>query len=333
MPERAINTKSATGCLLVLIPAALTMSALFVAWPVILGVTLLIAGGNVWQGYEWSKTTRLIDPVFQQAIIQNRGEITPLDLALNANISGTIAQRYLATRAAEFGTSSRQDPDRGQVYYFVSVRTLGDIFDDSDLELPEIMPASTPVVAFASTPEPVRVSTEIFRAELTPLATAVTNVNPPIVEAEPSVPASSTAESIPLVTAVMTAVTLDLPILPVSTPSVEIPQIAPPVAPVEIHPSSNLQQLFDDRPIAMEIPAVAEVAEIAAVDTVSTPDPNLLIVTIVQSELAKRLDVHPSTIYKRRSEPNFTDWTRNRDPEGIAWGYAEPTKEYYRIDT
>jgi hypothetical protein len=55
-------------------------------------------------------------------------------------------------------------------------------------------------------------------------------------------------------------------------------------------------------------------------------------VTILQSELAKRLDVHSSTVYKRRSEPNFTDWTRNRDPEGIGWGYAEATKEYYRID-
>jgi hypothetical protein len=331
MPERAINTKSATGCLLVLIPAALTMSALFVAWPIILGVTLLIAGGNVWQGYEWSKTTRSIDPIFQQAIVQNRGEITPLDLSLNANISGTVAQRYLATRAAEFGTGFRQDPDRGQVYYFVSVRTLGDIFDDSELELPEIMPATTPVVAFQSTPEPVTVNTtEIFRAELTPLVSAVATSSLPIAQTERVIEVPLPAESIP---AVMTATTLDLPMPSVSTPSVELPQVAPPMAPVEIHPSSNLQQLFDDRPTAVETPVVTEAAEIPAVDSAPTPDPNLPIVTIVQSELAKRLDVHPSTIYKRRSEPNFTDWTRNRDPEGVAWGYAESAKEYYRIDT
>ena len=88
MPEKAINPKNATGFLLILIPAALAMSALFVAWPLILGVTILIAGGNVWQGYEWSKTARSIDPVFQQLIIQNRGEITPLDLSLNAKVSG-----------------------------------------------------------------------------------------------------------------------------------------------------------------------------------------------------------------------------------------------------
>jgi hypothetical protein len=131
----------------------------------------------------------------------------------------------------------------------------------------------------------------------------------------------------------MTATRLDLPMPSVSTPSVELPQVAPPMAPVEIHPSSNLQQLFDDRPTAVETPVVTEAAEIPAVDSAPTPDPNLPIVTIVQSELAKRLDVHPSTIYKRRSEPNFTDWTRNRDPEGVAWGYAESAKEYYRIDT
>jgi hypothetical protein len=329
MPERAINTKSATGCLLVLIPAALTMSALFVAWPIILGVTLLIAGGNVWQGYEWSKTTRLIDPVFQQAIVQNRGEITPLDLALNANISGTVAKRYLTVRAAEFGTGYRQDPDRGQVYYFVSVRTLGDIFDDSEVELPEIMPATTPIVAFQSTPEPVTVTTtEIFRPELTPLATTFATSSLPIAEIERSPGVSLPVESVPAIT---TAATLDLPMPSVVTPAIELPQVSPPIAPVEIHPSSNLQQLFDDRPTAVEIPPVP--VEVAVVDSINTSEQNLPIITIVQSELAKRLDVHPSTIYKRRSEPNFTDWTRNRDPEGIAWGYAESAKEYYRIDT
>ncbi len=116
MPERAINKRSATGFMLVLIPAALAMSAIFIAWPVILGVTLAIAGGNIWQSYEWSKTARSIDPVFQELIIQNRGEITSLDLALNANISGAVSNRYLTAKAGEFGTGSRQHPDLGQVY-------------------------------------------------------------------------------------------------------------------------------------------------------------------------------------------------------------------------
>jgi hypothetical protein len=299
MPERAINTKSATGCLLVLIPAALTMSALFVAWPVILGVTLLIAGGNVWQSYEWSKTAQSIDPVFQQLVVQNRGEISPIDLSLRANISGKVSQRYLAIRADEFGTGSRQHPDRGQVYYFVSISTLGNIFDDSEreVELPAIAPATTPVAVFPVVATPIAAMPE----EIIPTATI-----PP------------TAKAIPIATEIA---------LPISPPPISLP----------LEPSaglSNLRQLFDEEPAPIATPVTVEavvpepVAEITPSSVPDTP-----IVTIIQSELAKRLDVHSSTIYKRRSEPDFTDWTRNRDPDGLAWGYAEAAKEYYRIDT
>lgn len=297
MPERAINPKSATGCLLVLIPAALTMSALFVAWPVILGVTLLIAGGNVWQSYEWSKTAQSIDPIFKQLIVQNRGEISPIDLSLQANVSGKVSQRYLAIRADEFGTGSRQHPDRGRVYYFVSISTLGSIFDDSEreLELPAIAPATTPVAIFQPVATPlVAIPEELPTATIPPIALAIP---------------------------------IDVEIAgPVSPPSISL---APPVSGL-----SNLRQLFEEEPEPTTTLASVEttVAEpVAEITPSSLPDTPL--VTIIQSELAKRLDVHSSTIYKRRSEPDFTDWTRNRDPEGLAWGYAEADKEYYRIDT
>ncbi len=285
MPERAINTKSATGCLLILLPAALAMSALFVAWPLILGVTLLIAGGNVWQSYEWAKTVRSIDPIFQQTIVQTRGEITPIDLSLKANVSGKVAQRYLIAKANEFGTGSRQHPERGQVYYFVSLSTLGSIFDDSERDLPEVKPAIDSVV-------------------LLPVDSA-----PSVVTA--AIPAIAQAE-------------VDSTVPVVSTPVVQ-----PPISEL-----SNLAELFDDK--STSTPSTTSVEPTAVnlsppVDA-AAPVENRPLVTIIQSELAKRLDVHSSTVYKRRSEPNFTDWTRNRDPEGIGWGYAEDTKEYYRID-
>lgn len=53
--------------------------------------------------------------------------------------------------------------------------------------------------------------------------------------------------------------------------------------------------------------------------------------TLIQSELAKRLNVYSSTVYKRRDDPDFPEWTRSRDPEGIAWGFSAETKEFYRI--
>jgi hypothetical protein len=296
MPERAINTKSATGCLLILLPAALAMSALFVAWPFILGTTLLIAGGNIWQSYEWSKTARSVDPFFQQLIVQNRGEISPIDLSLRANISGNVSQKYLAARAGEFGTGSRQHPDRGQIYYFVSVSTLGSIFDDSERDAPAIVPGTNPVAALQ--------------------------------------PASTSTESIP---ETFSSPVATLPVVEVATSSIPtivepIPQPAPPISPQSVSELSNLSQLFDPE-VAPVMATVSAEVESAPVAKVHTPDPKTPLVTIIQSELAKRLDVHSSTIYKRRGEPDFTDWTRNRDPEGVAWGYAEAAKEYYRVDT
>jgi hypothetical protein len=299
MPERAINSRNATGFLLILLPAALAMSALFVAWPFILGGALLAIGGNVWQSYEWSKTAQSINPVFQQLIVQNRGEITPIDLSITANISGATAQRYLVAKANEFGTGSRQHPDRGQVYYFVSVSTLGDIFDDSERELPELAPTQTPVVEV-----PVNLApTAVIETVATPTPTE------PIVTEAAVIPTSPTA--------VITEVA-QTPVTPDPLP--------PEVHPVEmvVPELSNLRQLFDE-----DAPSVETVASIEP----APPVADRPVVTILQSELAKRLDVHSSTVYKRRSEPNFTDWTRNRDPDGLAWAYTDTTKEYYRVDS
>jgi hypothetical protein len=305
MPERAINTRSATGCMLVLIPAALTMSALFVAWPIILGVTLAIAGGNIWQSYEWAKTSRSLDPVFQQLIVQNRGEITSLDLAVKANISGGVSNRYLTAKANEFGTGSRQHPDRGQVYYFVTVSTLGRIFDDSELESPAMMPATNPVAAFAPTATPPAAQ---------PVAEVVSpvKVKSPITVSEPAI-ANPTAEvtAPPVVSDPIPVVELPTPTVGESIDSTPPPEIAASAIVAEIDPDVAQPPSEIDRDLPPASPQVL----------------------ILQSELAKRLDVHSSTIYKRRSEPNFTDWTRNRDPEGVAWGYTEATKEYYRVDT
>lgn len=39
--------------------------------------------------------------------------------------------------------------------------------------------------------------------------------------------------------------------------------------------------------------------------------------------LAKRLGVHPKTINTKRERLDFTQWTRDRDPEGKAWQYRE----------
>jgi hypothetical protein len=322
MPETAINPKSATGWLLVLIPAALLMSAIFVAWPVILGVTLLIAGGNIWQNHQWSQLTRSIDPVFQQLIVQNRGEITPLDLALKANISGAASNRYLVARAVEFGTGKRRHPDLGEVYYFVSVSTLGRIFDDSESDLPSIMPATRSVVAYPSSSLPLE-DRQLGSLGIIPTTTPVTGFEPNFIStASPSPDSLATVDSetrMPVATDDSSSITTEWSDIPQAEKSPELPANA-----VAIYsPPSIVSESIDAQLEPLPVDRVQ-----AKVDLPPTPT-----IIIIQSELAKRLDVHSSTVYKRRSEPNFIDWTRNRDPDGIAWGYSEATKEYYRVDT
>ena len=351
MPETAINPKSATGCLLVLIPAALTMSALFVAWPFILGVTLLIAGGNIWQSYEWSKTARSIDPIFQQLIVQNRGEISPIDLSISAKVAGKVANKYLAIRADEFGTGSRQYPDRGQVYYFISVSTLGTIFDDSEVETPALMPATTPVVALDLAPTQTELISEVLaQPEPVPAVAASPTPIPPVRLAaiSPEFPVAVIAETptLPVIAAIrLEDIPSSAPPAMLEIPETPIPVVSPavisavnpqpeaPAALESVSDLSNLRQLFDEeQPAPIATPTIVEIEEqLAIASTPAAPIVDRPVVPIIQSELAKRLDVHPSTIYKRRSEPGFTDWTRNRDPDGLAWGYAEVEKEYYQI--
>jgi hypothetical protein len=54
--------------------------------------------------------------------------------------------------------------------------------------------------------------------------------------------------------------------------------------------------------------------------------------SLIQAELAKRLDVHSSTVGKRKSDPDFAEWSQSRDPEGIAWEYSSDTKEFFPVE-
>lgn len=54
--------------------------------------------------------------------------------------------------------------------------------------------------------------------------------------------------------------------------------------------------------------------------------------SMIQSELAKRLNVYSSTVYKRRNDPDFPEWSRSRDPDGIAWSFSRKTREFFPLD-
>jgi hypothetical protein len=303
MPETQIDRRLAKGFLLVLLPAALLVSFIFIAWPYILGGLLLIIVGNAWQSYQWSKTARAIEPIFRSIIAQSRGEIAPIDLANRAQISGKVAQKYLAIKADEFGTGSRQDPERGSVYYFISVGNLGQIFDDSEMRLPNPLPpvATRSIVA----PEP----------------------NPPVVY-------SAVKESPQPVKSIET---LPAPIT-TAKPTIEEPRVEPAKVEAAIVEESKLEEpeLEESTPETTPEPPTSIVAELSAPTLESTSVPETIstdhLHKMIKSDLAKRLEVQPSTLYKRRNDPDFTEWAQSRDPEGIAWGFLPETKEFYRVE-
>jgi hypothetical protein len=49
---------------------------------------------------------------------------------------------------------------------------------------------------------------------------------------------------------------------------------------------------------------------------------------LTQAELAKRLKVDSGTLSKNRSKSSFIDWSRDKDPEGLGWGYLPELKRY-----
>lgn len=63
------------------------------------------------------------------------------------------------------------------------------------------------------------------------------------------------------------------------------------------------------------------------------PRKHPLFQSLIQSELARRLRVHSSTVMKRRDDPSFTEWSRRRDPEGVAWEYSPDTREFFPIES
>ncbi len=67
-------------------------------------------------------------------------------------------------------------------------------------------------------------------------------------------------------------------------------------------------------------------------ETKRSLEKQLIFGSLIQSELAKRLNVYSSTVYKRRNDPEFPEWSRSKDPDGIAWTYSEKTKEFFPVE-
>ncbi len=54
--------------------------------------------------------------------------------------------------------------------------------------------------------------------------------------------------------------------------------------------------------------------------------------SLIQAELAKRLALNSSTVGRRKSDPDFPEWSKSKDPESIAWKYVPETKVFVPAD-
>ncbi|NEO11797.1 MULTISPECIES: hypothetical protein [unclassified Moorena] len=258
---------SATGILILIIPFALVMVLLLKAWPIVLAMLILIIIIRLWQQYQWQKWTRKVNPFFNQLIKDNQGCLTPIDLSIKADISGTAAKQYLEKKAQEFGAQSRTYDDIGTVYYFLTASALGSIFDESE---PSFDPESE------SSFEP---------------------------ESE-----SNTSKPTP---------TLELKVEKDDFSTSDIPK--------------SLETPGSQESVASKLAAFTANASGDQKNRVKKKQDKKVYQPLIQAELAKRLDVHSSTVGKRKSDPDFSQWSQSKDPDGIAWEYSSQRKEFLPV--
>jgi hypothetical protein len=265
---------------------------LYRAWLYILVIISIVLAWNVWADYQWQQWSLQVNPFFNQLIQENQGCLTAVDLSLKGNLTPNAARKFLERKADEFGAYRRSYQDKGTVYYFITASTLGKIFDES--ELTEEKP-----------PTPTLVPSSL------PVAT-------------PSIFSEKESEK------------------PVASPFARlaeikeerqaIPEVIPEISPIsEISLVNEVNTLPEPESIQPEVSEIQNVVtEVVAPETVAQPKTSSNL-TLIQAELAKRLDTTSSTIARRKIEPDFSEWSLSKDPDGLAWSYDADTKLFIAI--
>ncbi len=297
MNEKAIDS-SADVVLILILPISLLIIFLFATWPVLLAGIVLNISFNFWKRYQWQKWCQKVNPTFHQLIKENRGSITALDLAMKSNFSAAIAKRYLETKAAEFGAQYR-DYEQDRVYYFMTASTLGKILDDSELS------SLTQQEQIPLSQNQLFPSKDTSATHPEQPATALINHTFEATQTEPAQFQSTTEYQLQSEDSSRLGEVIDLPL------------------------SSNQNQLLQSKDTSTH----PETAIVTPVQAQTEPVFQSAPAYLLQSELAKRLDVHSSTVYKRRDDPDFPEWSRSKDPEGIAWQFIPDTKQFCPMET
>jgi len=233
-------------------------------------------------------------------------------LSLKANLSAWAARRFLDKKAEEFGGQRREYEGKGTVYYFLTASSLGSIFEDSEedseppLEL-ESEDIASPALKLI---EPPTLEEQNLTESQSTTSDATEHLNAPVEEL--NLPEQSTTKD--------ATESVKAPIEEESGSSVEV---APTIDKVD----TDLEPLTLQKPEHEEAPNEKEDSWEHLEDK-NKPS----FKPLIQAELAKRLDVHSSTVGKRKTDEDFPEWSQSRDPEGIAWEYNPETKEFVPVE-
>lgn len=356
MTEKEIDS-SATGLLILILPIAFLIVLLFKAWPVLLALLLLSLTLRVWQKYQWQQWSKRVNPYFNQLIRDNQGCLTALDLSMKANLSGSAARLFLDRKAEEFGAQRREYEGKGTVYYFLTVSALGSLLEESEpppeLEDEEEEDIATLTPALP-TSELIETLTEkdlhpshshdessiLEGLELPETSSAEESVSSAEVSSKEQVELREEEPVTPVEVSTPDQVEVEeeepVPPVEVSTPEASVPpvEVSTPeasVSPVEDTSTDQVEAKLEPlQPPQSEPTELLKEKEHLYQDA-PTQDQEVY-KALIQAELAKRLDVHSSTVGKRKSDEDFPEWSQSRDPEGIAWGYNPETKEFVPLE-
>jgi hypothetical protein len=153
----------ATGFLVLIIPIALVAVVVATAWPILLALLLLIITWQVVQQWQWQRFVGKVNPAFNRLIRENNGCVTPVDLAMKANIDGNKASKFLQYKATEFSAKRRELKNQGSVYYFLTASAVENFFEEpeslatleeneeEEQEVATVSPSTTTEVATVAT--------------------------------------------------------------------------------------------------------------------------------------------------------------------------------------
>jgi hypothetical protein len=301
---------SANNLLILILPIAFLIVLLFKAWPALLALLIFSICFQVWQQYQWKQWSKQVNPYFNQLIKENQGCLTVMDLHLKAGISAPAATRYLDKKAEEFGAQRQVYEDKGTVYYFLTASALGSMFEESE-----------------PTVEPEDESLGSQRPKLMELLSQKVSSPPQLLSQKVSSPPQSESSPSELVeTPEPSAEKEPQPLESPEPPAEKEPQ------PLETTPPAD-EVKADPKPVEhhkLEQTEPASEKEDLWADTPDNEQQDSQ--SLIQAELAKRLDVHSSTVGKRKSDPDFSEWSQSRDPEGIAWKYSPKAKEFVPLE-